>query len=284
MPLNELDTEQRNAASASSDEIAVSAGAGSGKTRLLVSRYLHFIRKDHLPLSSIAAITFTNKAANQMKARIAEKARELAVNDPMWNDIALQVHHAPVSTIHSFCSSILRSFPAETGVDPFFTIIDEISNTGLKREVIDRFVLLRLNEEPENMMFLLDTFGMRDFKYLMRILLDKRTHTVKFLDNLGHSNPIDTEMFEQVYEENLSKQVHNYLKVLREFHAFRPGDDTLTVVYDDLTSGLADIITMLEKRSVNLSLCTKPDLSTQSAGRFIKKMGGSTIKTSKDRY
>ena len=70
MPLGNLDKTQRRAATAEGGEIAISAGAGSGKTRLLVARYLYLLKRDALPLSSIAAITFTNKAADQMKARI----------------------------------------------------------------------------------------------------------------------------------------------------------------------------------------------------------------------
>ena len=104
MPFDDLKTEQILAATASGGEVAVSAGAGSGKTRLLVARYLDIIRKEKPPLSSIAAITFTNKAANQMKTRIAEEAQKLAekysLQREIWLNVSENVHQAPISTIH----------------------------------------------------------------------------------------------------------------------------------------------------------------------------------------
>ncbi len=121
MPLYDLDTDQRHAATASGGEVAVSADAGSGKTRILVSRYLHLVKKEKLPLSEIAAITFTNKAANQMKAKITEKAHELAEKNSedrgIWLHVAENAHYAPISTIHSFCNSILRNHPVDAGLE-----------------------------------------------------------------------------------------------------------------------------------------------------------------------
>ena len=141
MPIRDLDTDQKFAATASGDEVVVSAGAGSGKTKLLVGRYLHLLKNCAVPLTSIVAITFTNKAADQMKSRIAETARKLAEDTPtdrsFWLDeVASRVHSAPISTIHSFCNTILRTYPVEAGVDPLFTIAEDTTLSGLIEETI----------------------------------------------------------------------------------------------------------------------------------------------------
>jgi len=183
MPIFDLDTEQSFAATATGGEVAISAGAGSGKTRLLVSRYLYYIKKEQLPLSSIAAITFTNKAADQMKVRISEKAFELAAKNAderdMWLHIAENIHHAPISTIHSFCSSILRSHPVEAGIDPFFTVLDEITNAKLKNNAVNSFIDARLAEIPDEMFFLVNNVGMDGLKKILRVFLDKRTYMIQ---------------------------------------------------------------------------------------------------------
>ena len=255
MPIYDLDTDQRFAATATGGEVAISAGAGSGKTRLLVSRYLHYIKTENLPLSAIAAITFTNRAANQMKVRISEKAHELAEKNPhdrdMWLHVAENAHHAPISTIHSFCSSILRSHPVEAGIDPFYTVIDEITNSELKNNVIKSFIDSRLTEEPDEMAFLTDTFGMSGLKNMLRMFLNKRIHVVKYLDNNENTGIIDIATLQKSYIRSLLEQVKTYLYVLEEFHALRPGSDRLTSIYDMLVENLTKIRDMIENENVD---------------------------------
>ena len=257
MPIYDLDTDQSLAATAPGGEVAISAGAGSGKTRLLVSRYLYYIKKEKLPLSSIAAITFTNKASDQMKARIYEKACELAENNPdeheMWMDVAENVHHAPISTIHSFCSSILRSHPVEAGLDPFFTVIDEVTNSRLKNNAVKSFVELRLAENPDDISFLVNIFGMEGLKKILRGFIEKRTFMVKFLDSNEDSGVLDTENLRLEYKKSMLKTVEKYVYLLEEFHAFRPDGDKITIVYDMLDECFSKIRDMLEKDDVDTS-------------------------------
>jgi|GEM_PF-6699695 ATP-dependent helicase/nuclease subunit A len=282
MPLNSLDTSQRLAATAPGGEVAVSAGAGSGKTRLLVSRYLHLMKKEALPLSSIAAITFTNKAADNMKARITEKAYDLAEKYPkdaeMWIRVAENAHNAPISTIHSFCSSILRSNPVDAGIDPYFTVIDEVNNSGLKNEIINGFVSSQLTENPEEMGFLLDTFDMRGLKNNLRTLLDKRTHVVKFLDTIEDSGGTSPGVLERKYTESLSAQAAKYLFMLKEFHTFRPADDKLSDIHSGLESGFEKICAMFGGKSMDTRFVSSLIESINLKGGSPKKWGKERIK------
>jgi len=287
MPIKDLDTEQSIAATLSDSEVAVSAGAGSGKTRLLVSRYLYYIRRDHLPLSSVAAITFTNKAADQMKERIAGKAYYLAGEEEKsydrleWLDIAENIHTAPISTIHSFCSSILRSHPVECGFDPFFTVLDEVTGSGLKRNVVNLFVAERITDIPDDMGFLLDVFGMRGLKRLLREFLDNRLFLVHYLDMNEHTGELDGDYFRNLYTENLAEKAGYYRDSLTQFHALRPDGDRLTAVYDLLADCFTDLVEKIQTGSVDPTDVKTYIEAIDLRGGSVKRWGAKNLKSLK---
>ncbi|MFN2187436.1 MAG: UvrD-helicase domain-containing protein, partial [Candidatus Promineifilaceae bacterium] len=112
-------------------DIVVTAGAGTGKTRTLVSRYLSLLASD-VPIRSIVAITFTKKAAREMRNRVRAAMRDyiqqpdLAPEERLfWSDRYNQLDAARIGTIHSLATEILRAHPAEAGIDPRFEVLDE---------------------------------------------------------------------------------------------------------------------------------------------------------------
>jgi ATP-dependent exoDNAse (exonuclease V) beta subunit len=112
------------------------AGAGTGKTTLLVDRYVSIITGGAAGCREVVAITFTEKAALEMKERIRRRLEGLASGGASSPDILsrveaalAEIENAPVSTIHSFASSILREYPVEAGIDPRFTQLDEIESS-----------------------------------------------------------------------------------------------------------------------------------------------------------
>lgn len=109
----------------------VDAGAGTGKTTVLVSRILGAITSGKSGLDKIVAITFTEKAAGELKLRLrAELEKALReYSSEKWSDVRnalVEIERAQVSTIHSFCATLLRERPIEAGVDPGFEVLDEI--------------------------------------------------------------------------------------------------------------------------------------------------------------
>lgn len=129
----------------------VPAGAGSGKTRVLVERYLRIIEKfastNPNIIESVVAITFTEKAAKEMKERIRLgmiERRELAIKNGelsqalMWRSNLQKLEHASISTIHSFCARILREFPLESNVDPEFKVIDAVEADWILSDVVEQ--------------------------------------------------------------------------------------------------------------------------------------------------
>lgn len=129
----------------------VSAGAGAGKTTCLVATYLGLLAgaPGRAPLGpeQIVAITFTDKAAQEMRQRVmdavAQRAREGAPG-PDWAGLLPRVEWAPISTIHSFCAALLRELGNHLGLDPEFAVLEAQEFERLRQEVIQGIVRARL--------------------------------------------------------------------------------------------------------------------------------------------
>lgn len=122
---NQLNQAQQQAVTSNSQIIRVIAGAGSGKTRVLVARIIYLIQQGVLP-HKICAITFTNKAANEMKERIKKSIDDLGSG--VW-----------LSTIHSLCVRILREDIQALNYPRNFTIVDATDQKSILKEAYKEF-------------------------------------------------------------------------------------------------------------------------------------------------
>src|SRR5213076_1666712 len=113
------------------DTLVVEAAAGTGKTTELVTRILHVLAAGHATMMQIVAVTFTEKAAGELKLRLREalEQRRAEVSDDRIRDrleLALKtLEEAHVNTIHGFCADLLRERPVEACVDPLFAVLTE---------------------------------------------------------------------------------------------------------------------------------------------------------------
>lgn len=145
----------------------VEAAAGTGKTTLLVSRILTIVRETLTPLSRVVAITFTEKAAGDLKMKLREKLEEAAhENDEHIEQYRKALHELdamPVSTIHAFCRELIAQRPVEAGVDPSFAVTDEATARALADEAWQTWIAEEFSTDcPEARPFLergLDTDG-----------------------------------------------------------------------------------------------------------------------------
>lgn len=127
-----LSPEQERAACAGAGDRCVLAGAGSGKTRVLVARYLWLVLERGLPVSRVAALTFTERAAREMRTRIGE-----AFARHGHDDLRAQAADAPISTLHAFCARLLRRNAVAAGLDPGFRVLDESATLLVRAESLE---------------------------------------------------------------------------------------------------------------------------------------------------
>lgn len=120
--------------------LVVTAGAGSGKTKVLVERYMSVLRnEDKLLPENILALTFTEKASLEMKERIRNEVSDLADREGgRWEEILDDVEDSDISTIHSFCTSMIRADPIPLGLDPDVVVLSETETSFMIKEVLKR--------------------------------------------------------------------------------------------------------------------------------------------------
>ena len=132
--------EQRAAIHIQDKNLIVVAGAGSGKTRVLVERYVKLLNDNpDWHIQSLVAITFTKAAAQEMRGRLRIELAERARSQPhsAWSEHLSQLDSARIDTIHGLCADILRANAAAAGIDPLFTVLDETEAAILLSDVVD---------------------------------------------------------------------------------------------------------------------------------------------------
>jgi len=149
-----LPNEQQRAAIEAHGTVFVAAGAGTGKTAVLVERFVRAVVDDGLDVDSLLVITYTERAAGELRARI-----RAALLERGRADLALELDGAWVSTIHGFCRRVLGAYPLAAGVDPSFRVLDEPQALVLQAEAfaaaLERFCAA---DEPDRWR-LLATYG-----------------------------------------------------------------------------------------------------------------------------
>jgi len=115
-----LTDEQEQAVARRGEPLLLAAGAGSGKTSVLVERFVRAVREDGIAPGRILAITFTERAAGELRERVRGRFAELGEREA-----ARDTEAAFVSTFHGFCARLLRMHPLAAGLDPEFAILDE---------------------------------------------------------------------------------------------------------------------------------------------------------------
>ncbi|MEA3559935.1 MAG: UvrD-helicase domain-containing protein, partial [Candidatus Thermoplasmatota archaeon] len=190
--------------------LSMTAGAGTGKTRVLVEKYLDILEKvPDAKVSNILALTYTEKAAAEMKERIVREVRKR----PMGR-IREELIYSNISTIHSFCSRVIRAFPIELGMDPGFRVIDEMDDKMLRDEVISEILYTELHPDiRENVKRLLGNSSEYYLKASIRELYGKRPLIDDVKDDfLSRSKEEVVEKWEMMASSYLEELVVDTLK------------------------------------------------------------------------
>ncbi|MYC63340.1 MAG: AAA family ATPase [Caldilineaceae bacterium SB0661_bin_34] len=169
-----ITAEQQLAITSMDRNQSVMAGAGTGKTLVLVQRFLHVLEhKPDWPLRSVAAVTFTKAAAMSMRQRIRREIRARADCNPgVWRHRLDELDALQVATVHSFCQRFLTEHAVEAGIDPDFAVADETEASSLLDEAVRRYSHeLDRSEPPESELVVL--FRPAVFRQVLADLLTK---------------------------------------------------------------------------------------------------------------
>jgi ATP-dependent exoDNAse (exonuclease V) beta subunit len=157
--------EQRAAIEAKGSEILVEAGAGTGKTGVIVDRYCRLACEQGVPPDAILAFTFTDKAAAELRQRIrAEIERRAESGSERARKLLPGLGGSWVTTIHGFCNRLLSAHPVAVGIDPRFRVLDAPEAERAATEAFDQALEAFLAEgdrERENTVAAFDIVGLR---------------------------------------------------------------------------------------------------------------------------
>ena len=199
--------------------ISVTAGAGSGKTAVLVHRYLKILLEKDLPPNQVVAITFTEKAAAELKQRVVNEVNIRLKEDPhntQLERIKIGMLSAQISTIHAFCSRILREYPVEAGVDANFSVLQGLHQRLTLRETIDS-TLKELAERPDDdeirvkLVELVRIFGKSRLETHLSELVYQRWAVERLKRNLYYRTDSEVlEIWQGYVQSGLTKSLAQY--------------------------------------------------------------------------
>jgi len=169
-----LTDEQQAALSQHASSTSLSAGAGCGKTFVLTQRFLSYldplVPEPSAELHELVAITFTDAAAREMRERIRRRCYERFTQSTdvdqrqAWNQLIRSLDSARISTIHSFCATLLRNHAAEAEVDPRFELLDAAAADLLRLQSVDDRLRQLLLEGNERVIQLATRFSLRSLR------------------------------------------------------------------------------------------------------------------------
>ncbi len=228
--------EQEKAIKTIDSNVIVNAGAGTGKTKVLTERYINILENGKFdgenPIESIVAITFTNKATQEMIERIRQEIKEKALEDDTWMNHYRDMEKANISTIHGFCAKILRENPIEANINPYFEIFDQ----GLSDQYLTMSILKLLNEYLESDDRLLEAMLLFNYDQVDR-MVDGLKAVYRDIMSLGIDYGKIRENLE-VYMESLEVRTENIeeIKDLTNFlmDNFRKGTKLLKFKESDM--------------------------------------------------
>jgi ATP-dependent helicase/nuclease subunit A len=191
--------------------MVVTAGAGTGKTYVLVQKYIDLLKTQGVSVPQILALTFTDKAAAEMKERI--RAEILKQEGPQWEKAAEDFMIAPVQTFHSFCAQVLREFPIEAGLEPGFAVLDEQQVSRIHNTAYEDLIHTRqegpVNEALVRVLSITDQFNL---KTILSALYGKRERYARFFAALGEDESHVTEVWKTEVEKFRDEEIASLRK------------------------------------------------------------------------
>ncbi|MCP9487895.1 MAG: UvrD-helicase domain-containing protein [Gaiellaceae bacterium MAG52_C11] len=184
--------EQQRAAIAARGQVFVSAGAGTGKTTVLVERFVEAVCERGLDVESLLVITYTERAAGELLGRIRARLNELG-----RPDLARSLDGAWISTIHGFCMRLLKAHPFAAGLDPRFRILDESQGRVVRGEAFEAALGAFCSSERPERLQLLATYGASGLRRMLTSVYETLRSAGRELElELGRRPGLDARLVE----------------------------------------------------------------------------------------
>lgn len=202
--------------------LVVTAGAGTGKTHVLVNKYLNLLEtfgdgkkryEDPISVRNILALTFTDKAAAEMKERIRKSLDEK--KGEFWEKTRAEFLIAPVQTFHSFCAQVLREFAFEAQVEPSFVVLDEQKSSRILTSCYQD--LIHAPSEEGDVVHALATVGAFNLEQMIRTLYSRRDEAEKIFESIR----IDQDNVISFWQDEIRSYRETEAEKIRGGHRFR---------------------------------------------------------------
>ena len=219
--------EQRLAIETRDVSVSLSAGAGCGKTFVLTERFLSHLDPADAgsltpgELSRLVAITFTERAAREMRERIRAKCYERLTQGPAehaahWGALLRALDNARISTIHAFCGSLLRARAVESGVDPGFGVLEKAQSDTLLSTAVDDVLRRLVSHRDEATFELALRFGLDRLREMVVQLVHDCTP-----EDFAHWLPVTPDELVAVWAEEHARWLPTAVSELLESTAAR---------------------------------------------------------------
>lgn len=218
---NSLTTEQNLAITNRGQNLLVSASAGSGKTFVMIERIKEIISRGEASVQELLVVTFTKAAASEMKERLVRGLEEIEPKSEYILEQLSLVNAASISTLHSFCAKLLKTYFYVIGLDPSFVLIDELEATALKNKALTKLIDSRFQLGDKAFFELLDIFSInRKEDNFREIILKFYHYLLTQIDGDYWFNKTINKSYQTNLSDNECAKFVNQF-VAREFARFR---------------------------------------------------------------
>ena len=243
---------QEQAINKRGDSILLSAGAGSGKTRVLVERIIKMIAEEKVSADKLLVVTFTKAAAGEMKNRIAEALYQKLAENPhsaYLNEQCLLLNNAAITTIHSFCLDLVREYYYLLDIDANMKVANEVECQLLKEQALDDYLEFKYQQNDNVFRELLERYGGSEDENIRQIIFSLYEQAIampdyeSWLKNLGKSLA-DTEIWLGYMQNEATVKMAQIIQLLQKAVEYCQMDDKSKEKY---LPGFISDLTLAEK-------------------------------------
>ena len=240
-----------------SQTILVSAAAGSGKTAVLVERMIQRLKRRELSIQELMVVTFTKAAAAEMKARIGVKLAEefQATGDAYLEEQLNMLPSAHISTLHSFCQWVIRSYFYKLDIDPSFTIGNEGELALMRYDVLDAILLEAYEQGLYNIYDVSDMFSTERSDQILRETVFQiynfalaQSQPMRWLDQVSHTyeSALHQTLLETTWGTLFWKEQQRQIEYLLERYEEAQRLATLGNGFDKWIEKVSELQTLLQ--------------------------------------